>query len=56
VTVTIAPSTHLIQRIEYADRTGNRTSFDFSGYHRRAASADLFHFSPPAGTQIVHAD
>ena len=56
VTVTIAPSTNLIQRIEYSDRDGNRTSFDFSGYHRRAASADLFRFSPPAGVQVVRAD
>jgi chaperone LolA len=56
VTVTIAPSTHLIQRIEYADREGNRTSFDFSGYHRRAASADTFTFAPPAGVQVIRAD
>jgi outer membrane lipoprotein carrier protein len=56
VTVTIAPSTHLIQRIEYADRDGNRTEFDFSGYHRRAASADLFRFDPPPGVQVVRAD
>jgi outer membrane lipoprotein carrier protein len=56
VTVTIAPSTHLIQRIEYADREGNRTSFDFSGYHRRAASADTFKFAPPAGVQVIRAD
>jgi outer membrane lipoprotein carrier protein len=56
VTVTIAPSTHLIQRIEYADREGNRTSFDFSGYHRRAASADTFKFTPPAGVQVIRAD
>ncbi|HEX2120393.1 MAG TPA: outer membrane lipoprotein chaperone LolA [Thermoanaerobaculia bacterium] len=56
VTVTIVPSTHLIQRIEYTDREGNRTSFDFSGYHRRGASADTFRFDPPAGTQIVRAD
>lgn len=56
VVVTITPSTHLIQRIEYTDREGNRTSFDFSGYHRRAASADLFRFDPPAGTQVVRAD
>lgn len=56
VTVTIAPSTHLIQRIEYADRDGNRTSFDFSGYHRRAASADTFRFAPPAGVQVIRAD
>ena len=56
VTVTIAPATHLIQRIEYADRAGNRTSFDFSGYHRRAASADTFKFAPPAGVQVIRAD
>lgn len=56
VTVTIAPSTSLIQRIEYTDRDGNRTSFDFSGYHRRAASADTFGFSAPAGVQVINAD
>lgn len=56
VVVTITPSTHLIQRIEYTDRDGNRTSFDFSGYHRRAASADTFKFAPPAGVQVIRAD
>lgn len=56
VTLTIAPATHLIERIEYTDRDGNRTSFDFSGYHRRSASAELFRFSPPAGVQVVRAD
>jgi chaperone LolA len=56
VTVTINPSTHLIQRIEYTDREGNRTSFDFSGYHRRAASAGTFTFNPPAGVQVIRGD
>jgi outer membrane lipoprotein carrier protein len=56
VTVTIASSTNLIQRIEYTDRDGNRTSFDFSGYHRRAASADTFRFSPPKGVQVINAE
>jgi len=56
VSVTINPSTHLISRIEYTDRTGNRTSFDFSGYHPRAATADTFRFDPPAGVQVVRAD
>lgn len=56
VTVTIAPSTHLIQRIDYTDRDGNRTSFDFSGYRKRAASADTFTFSAPAGVQVIRAD
>ena len=56
ITVTITPSTHLIQRIEYTDTGGNRTSFDFSGYHRRTASADTFRFTPPAGVQVIRAD
>jgi outer membrane lipoprotein carrier protein len=56
VTVTISPSTNLIQRIEYTDRGGNQTAFDFSGYHKRAASADTFRFAPPAGVQVVEAE
>ena len=56
ITVTITPSTHLIQRIEYTDTGGNRTSFDFSGYHRRTASADTVRFTPPAGVQVIRAD
>ena len=55
VTLTIAPNTHLIQQLEYSDREGNRTIFDFSGYQRRALSADLFHFTLPAGVQVVNA-
>jgi chaperone LolA len=56
VTVTISPSNHLIQRIDYTDRDGNQTSFQFSGYHRRAASAGTFTFAPPAGVQVIRAD
>src|SRR5207245_9077258 len=55
LTLTIAPNTHLIQQLDYSDREGNRTVFDFSGYQRRAVSADLFHFTPPAGVQVVKA-
>jgi chaperone LolA len=56
VTVTINPSTHLIQRIEYTDREGNQTAFDFSAYHSRATSAATFTFTPPAGVQVIRAD
>lgn len=56
VVVTVNRNNHLIQRIEYTDREGNRTSFDFSGYHRRAAAADTFRFDPPAGVQVIRAD
>jgi len=55
VTLTISPATHLIQQLEYADREGNRTIFDFSDYRRRAASPELFRFTPPAGVQVVNA-
>jgi outer membrane lipoprotein carrier protein len=47
---------HLIQRIEYTDREGNRTSFDFSGYHPKPASAETFKFTAPAGVQVVNGD
>ena len=53
VTVTINPSNHLIQAIDYTDREGNKTSFQFSGYHPRAATAEAFRFDPPAGVQVV---
>ena len=56
VSVSIDPATHLIQRIEYTDREGNRTSFDFSGYHRRNASAATFTFTAPPGVQVIRAD
>ena len=53
VVVTIASATHLIQRVEYTDREGNRTIFELTGMHKRAVSNDLFHFTPPAGVQVV---
>jgi len=55
VTLRLAPQTHVIQQLEYADREGNKTVFEFSGYHRRAASPDLFRFTAPAGVQVVSA-
>ena len=56
VSVSIDPATHLIRRIEYTDREGNHTSFDFSGYHRRNASAATFTFTAPPGVQVIRAD
>jgi outer membrane lipoprotein carrier protein len=56
VSVTTGASDHLIQRIEYTDREGNHTAFDFSGYHPRSATAEMFRFVPPAGVQVVNGD
>ena len=53
VTITIAPATHLIQRVAYSDREGNETSFDFSGFSSIATTSDLFQFTPPAGVEVV---
>jgi outer membrane lipoprotein carrier protein len=55
ITLTIAPNTHLIQQLQYSDREGNRTLFDFSGFRRRTLSPDLFRFTPPPGVQVVSA-
>jgi outer membrane lipoprotein carrier protein len=56
VTLTTDATTHQVRRIEYNDRDGNRTAFDFSGYHPQRASADVFRFTPPAGVQVIKAD
>jgi outer membrane lipoprotein carrier protein len=53
VVVVIASATHLIQKVNYTDREGNQTTFELSGMHKRALSNDLFHFTPPAGVQVV---
>jgi len=53
VTITIAAATHTIQRVAYSDREGNETTFDFSGFTKRSAASDFFHFTPPAGVEVV---
>ena len=53
IVVTSAASTHLIESVEYADRQGNRTIFELSGYHPAAAAPDAFRFTPPAGVQQI---
>jgi chaperone LolA len=53
VTITITAATHIIQRVAYTDREGNETSFDFSGFTKRNTTPDLFHFTPPAGVEVV---
>ena len=55
ITLTIAPNTHRIQQLQYSDREGNRTVFDFSGFRRRTISPELFRFTPPPGVEVVSA-
>lgn len=53
ITITIVPGTHAIQRVSYSDRDGNETTFDFSGFTKKTVTADFFHFTPPAGVEVV---
>ena len=53
VSLQIEPSSHSIQRLEYSDRSGNRTVFDFTNYKKTTIAADAFRFTPPAGVEIV---
>ena len=53
ITITIAAATHAIQHVSYSDRDGNETTFDFAGFTRRAVAPDFFHFTPPAGVEVV---
>lgn len=53
VTITIAASTHTVQRVAYSDREGNETTFDFSGFKKRSVAPDFFHFTAPAGVTEV---
>lgn len=42
-----------LKRLEYADRQGNRTVFEFSNYRKAATDAATFAFKPPAGVEVV---
>jgi outer membrane lipoprotein carrier protein len=55
VVVTTAAGTHFLQHIEYTDREGNRTTFDFAGFKKRSTTPDLFRFTAPAGVEVVEA-
>jgi outer membrane lipoprotein carrier protein len=56
IAITSSAASHQIQRIDYDDRQGNRTSFELSGYHPKSASAETFRFDPPAGVQVINSD
>ncbi len=43
----------LLRRLEYLDRSGNRTVFEFSGQTRQTMTPDSFTFVPPKGVEII---
>jgi len=46
-------SDYLIRKLDYVDRQGNRTVFEFNGFRRTKTTADTFRFVPPAGVEVV---
>ncbi|HSN68664.1 MAG TPA: outer membrane lipoprotein chaperone LolA [Thermoanaerobaculia bacterium] len=51
--VVTAARDNALRRIEYADRQGNRTVFQFSNFRKSAATADAFRFDPPKGVEVI---
>jgi len=53
IVITAGDRDRFIRKLEYSDRGGNRTTFEFAGHKRRAVSSGMFQFIPPAGVDIV---
>lgn len=53
ISITRGNRDSFIRRLEYVDRGGNRTTFEFTGHRRRPAAAGVFQFTPPAGVDVV---
>ena len=52
--VAITSQDHRLQKVEYTDREGNRTTFEFSGLTYLSVLPP-FTFNPPPGVQVVQA-
>lgn len=53
ITALFSSADYKIRRLEYVDRQGNRTLFEFNGFRRTKTTADTFRFLPPAGVDVV---
>ena len=53
ISVTTSARDHMVRSLEYADRQGNRTVFQFSGFRKAATDPAQFTFVAPAGVQVV---
>jgi chaperone LolA len=52
ITLTVGRDQRLA-RLDYTDRSGNRTVFDFSAWKISDAAPESFMFDPPEGVQVV---
>jgi chaperone LolA len=53
ITIPAGEKDRMIRKLEYSDRSGNRTTFEFTN-HRRASTPDQsFRFSVPSGVEVV---
>lgn len=53
IVITAGDRDRFVRKLEYSDRGGNRTTFEFSAHRRRTVPAGTFQFTPPAGVDVV---
>jgi outer membrane lipoprotein-sorting protein len=53
VDLVVGAGDHLIREIDYLDRQGNRTRFEFSAFKRVKTDDASFRFDAPAGTEVI---
>lgn len=53
IVVATSAANHLVSSLEYQDKQGNKTVFEFSNYATAAISPASFAFDVPAGVQVV---
>lgn len=53
ITIVAGEKDRMIRKLEYSDRSGNRTTFEFSNHRRSSATDQSFRFSAPPGVEVV---
>lgn len=53
ITASFSSADYRIRKLEYRDRQGNKTVFEFMEFQPVKTTADTFRFLPPAGVDVV---
>lgn len=53
ITASFSSADYRIRKLEYLDRQGNKTVFEFNGFQPVKTTVDTFRFLPPAGVDVV---
>jgi len=53
VVLTATVADHVLRKVEYTDRLGNKTSFELSNVVKKNLPEATFRFTPPPGVQVI---